>query len=73
MQTIDVIPGQTIIDIAVQEYGTIEAVSELIELNDLNDFSLTDPLSQETLKVNPDSDLVKQAMVRDLNGTKIIS
>ena len=73
MRTINVMPGQTIIDIATQEYGNIEAVSELLELNNLNNITFTDALQCERLVMNEDSDLLKKNVIRDLEQRTIIS
>jgi len=66
-------PGQTIIDIATQEYGNIEAVAELLELNNLNNITFTDALQCERLIMNEDSDLLKQNVIKDLEQRTIIS
>lgn len=71
MRTIKTLKGQTIIDIAIQEYGNIEAVMELVDNNpqlwgvndypagslvdDFCDFDLALPIMQGT-KIYVDDD-----------------
>lgn len=55
MKTVKVEPNQTIYDLAVQHYGTLDAVSEILQLNPgiVNDPQALIALGVDTLQDNP--------------------
>ncbi|MCT4614559.1 MAG: hypothetical protein N4A49_06755 [Marinifilaceae bacterium] len=73
MQTIKLLKGQSLIDIAIQEYCNIEAIPEIISLNQLEDIDVTASLKLESLIIDKDSKLVKKKYLSELNNKKILS
>lgn len=90
MNRVTVRANQTIFDIALEQYGTIEAVAEILSLNpnignapqskkDVGidyiadtDFYHDLALSQTaTIIINPDSELRRQSIRRELQGIEI--
>lgn len=55
MKTVKVEPNQTIYDLAVQHYGTLDAVAEILQLNPgiVNDPQALIDLGVDTLQDNP--------------------
>ena len=88
MKKIKIRPGQTVMDIAIQEYGNIEAIFEILDLNThiLNDYPEHEAIADRSefdlgysiktgqeLTVNPQSDLFKKSIIEELNNKIIIS
>ena len=89
MKQILTVKGQTLTDIAIQEYGNAAAVFEIIENNQdlLNDFGedqtliedvtqldLAYPLRKDqVVLVDTESDLVNKTKLKELNNEIIIS
>jgi len=89
MKEINTTKGQTLTDIALQEYGNAEALFEIVENNPalLNDFGddeqtvedvtqldLAYPLRKnQKIIIDTESDLVNRAKLSELKGQIIIS
>jgi nucleoid-associated protein YgaU len=89
MKEINTTKGQTLTDIALQEYGNAEALFEIVENNPalLNDFGddeqtvedvtqldLAYPLHKnQKIIIDTESDLVNRAKLSELKGQIIIS
>ena len=70
--------NQTLIDIAVQEYGNAEAVDILIEDNpgliaDSVEFELTDDVDATGLVIREEDDLKDKKVLKELDGKIIVS
>lgn len=88
MKTIKVVGGQTVMDIAVQEYGNLEAVFEILENNQhmLNDYPDDEFIADRSefdvgysikkgteLLIDNESPLVNKRVLAELKGKLIIS
>ena len=89
MKEIKTVPGQTLTDVAIQEYGNAGAVFEIIENNPalLNDFgedeSFIEDITQldvayplrkdQTVLIDTGSELVNKTKLKELDGRIIIS
>jgi len=84
MKTITTTENQTIFDIAVQHYGNVEAVQEILQLNpqitndtkgynvDDNIFQFDLPVrSNSQLTIDEDSIYLKKDVLREINETVI--
>jgi hypothetical protein len=70
-KTVQLLPGQTLLDIAIQEYGTVEGLFEMRKLNSFTDYS-TIPTSV-LVHENP---TVGDAAIREYyqdKGIKVVS
>lgn len=89
MKEIKTVPGQTLTDIAIQEYGNAGAVFEIIDNNPalLNDFGDDEPLIEDitlldvayplrkdqTVLIDTGSELINKTKLKELDGRIIIS
>jgi hypothetical protein len=82
MKTILTVDKQTIFDIAVQHYGTIEAVQEILALNpqiendlkgynvDLSEFQLDLPVKANSLlTIDDNSSLINKNLLKEITET----
>ena len=60
MKTVEVLDGQTLVDIAAQELGDIDRVFEIAQLNEMN---ITDELTAGQEILVPDFEISKGNMV----------
>lgn len=70
--------GQTLIDIAIQEYGNAEAVAILIKNNpqlitDSVEFELTGDVDATGMVIRDEDDLKDKKVLKELDGKVIVS
>ncbi len=73
MRTIETVNGQSIYDIAVQEYGNVEASFLIVEDNGLDDIDLSASLPVRPLEIRENDDAIRLTELNKLNGQKVIS
>ncbi|WP_053405003.1 hypothetical protein [Persicobacter sp. CCB-QB2] len=74
MQTIKTVRGQSIFDLAIQEYGNIEAAFMIIEDNNLYTIDVADSLPEGMeVKIRETDDTIRQNVLKKLDGEKVIS
>jgi hypothetical protein len=78
MKKITVLPNQTLYDLAIQYYGTVEATDELFALNpelkndpERENFHFDLPIATGEIVINEESRLIKKNIVKELSGKEI--
>ncbi|KAA6339869.1 hypothetical protein EZS27_012234 [termite gut metagenome] len=78
MKKVAVLSNQTLYDLAVQHYGTVEATGELFALNpdirntpEREDFCFDLPIQPGEIVMNEESRLIKKNRVKELSDKEI--
>lgn len=73
MKTVKVEKNQTIYDIAVQEFGNVEAVFEILQDNSLLEIDITESLLVNSLLIREDSIYQNQKVLNELEDKTILN
>ncbi|MBY0244513.1 MAG: hypothetical protein K2Q03_03560 [Sphingobacteriaceae bacterium] len=58
--------NQTLIDVAIQCYGNVDAIFEIIQDNELIILDLAMPIPPQTLRIRQDSTFINNKEIREL-------